>query len=50
MSVMSVLNDIIEHCQYKKCVVWCRLKDIADSWYDLFKQEKHKYANLNKMD
>lgn len=48
-SVMTVLNDIVEQCKYKKCVVWCRLKEIANNWYSIFKKEKHKYANLQKM-
>lgn len=48
-SVMTVLNDIVEQCKYKKCVVWCRLKEIANNWYNIFKKEKYKYANLQKM-
>lgn len=49
ISVMTVLNDIVEQCKYKKCVVWCRLKSIADSWYEIFLKEKNKYSNLGKM-
>ena len=49
ISVMTVLNDIVEQCKYKKCVVWCRLKIIADNWYEIFLKEKHKYSNLGKM-
>lgn len=49
ISVMTVLNDIVEECKYKKCVVWCRLQSIADNWYEIFIKEKHKYSNLSKM-
>lgn len=49
ISVMTVLNNIIEQCKYKKCVVWCRLISIADDWYEIFIKEKHKYSNLGKM-
>lgn len=49
ISVLTILNKIIELCKYKKCVVWCRLKSIANSWYEIFTKEKHKYTNLNKM-
>ena len=45
-SVLTVLDEIIEKCIYKKCIVWCRLKDIANKWYEIFKDEKDKYSNL----
>jgi hypothetical protein len=48
-SVMSVLNDIINKCPYKKCIVWCRLKDIADNWFSIFNKEKSKYNNLQNI-
>lgn len=48
-SIMVVLNNIIEQCKYKKCIVWCRLTSIADMWYDIFKKHKKRYNNLSSM-
>ena len=48
-SVMSVLNNIMEYCRYKKCIVWCRLKEMANCWHDIFDKEKHIYNNLQKI-
>jgi superfamily II DNA or RNA helicase len=46
-SSLSVLNEIIEECKYKKCLVWCRQQNIADFWYKAFNKHKAKYNNLN---
>jgi superfamily II DNA or RNA helicase len=50
VSILSILNKIIEECKYKKCIVWCRLKTIADEWYEIFKNEKYKFHNLKNID
>jgi ERCC4-related helicase len=49
-SVMNILNTIIEKCAYKKCIIWCRFKNFASEWHDIFKKEKNKYKNLKNID
>jgi hypothetical protein len=48
-SVMETLNEMMSHCVYKKCVVWCRLINNTDEWLDSFEKQKDKYDHLKKV-
>jgi hypothetical protein len=47
--ILSVLNNIVNKCKYKKCIVWCRLISIANMWNTIFNKYKHEHANLRNM-
>lgn len=49
-AVMKLLNNIVEKCAYRKCIIWCRLKELADEWYTNYKKERNKYANLKNIE
>ena len=40
---------MLDECKYKKCIVWCRIKDIANDWFEIFKLQCFKYNNLEDM-
>lgn len=48
-SVMSVLNNIVGRSHFKKILVWCRMKSIADEWYILFDRYKKDYYHLKNI-
>jgi superfamily II DNA or RNA helicase len=45
-AVMKLLNNIVSKCAYRKCIIWCRLKELANEWYLNYSKEKNKYNNL----
>lgn len=47
--VMKMLNNIIEQFAHKKCIIWCRFKDQAETWKKFYDKEKDKYNNLQNI-
>jgi superfamily II DNA or RNA helicase len=48
-SVFSVLDETLNTCPYKKCIVWCKIINNTTDWYRNFENNKNNYPNLKNM-
>jgi superfamily II DNA or RNA helicase len=48
-SVFSVLDETLNTCPYKKCIVWCKIINNTSDWYRNFENNKNNYPNLKNM-
>lgn len=48
-SVYTVLNETLEHCPYKKVIVWCKIINNTNDWYQNFNENKANYPNLSQI-
>lgn len=48
-SVFSVLDETLNTCPYKKCIVWCKIINNTTDWYKNFENNKNNYPNLKNM-
>jgi hypothetical protein len=48
-STLSVLNETLRSCQFKKCIVWCRMINLTKQSFDNFKKYQGSYDLLKNM-
>lgn len=48
-SALSVLDETLNICPYKKCIVWCKIINNTIDWYNNFEKNKNNYQNLRNM-
>ena len=48
-STLSVLNETLSSCEFKKCIVWCRIIDLTKQSFDNFKKYQGSYDILKNM-
>jgi hypothetical protein len=48
-SVFSVLDETLNICPYKKCIVWCKIINNTTDWHRNFENNKNNYPNLKNM-
>lgn len=48
-STLSVLNETLRLCEFKKCIVWCRMIDLTKQSFDNFKKYQGSYDILKNM-
>ena len=48
-SVYSVLNETLDNCPYKKVIVWCKIINNTQDWFNNFEKNRDKYPNLSNM-
>jgi len=48
-STFSVLNETLRLCEFKKCIVWCRMIDLTKESFDNFKKYQGSYDILKNM-
>lgn len=48
-STLSVLNETLRSCEFKKCIVWCRMIELTKQSFNNFKKYKGSYDILQNM-
>jgi len=48
-STLSVLNETLRSCEFKKCIVWCRIIEATKQSYDNFQKYQGSYDILKNM-
>lgn len=48
-STFSVLNETLRSCEFKKCIVWCRIINLTKESFDNFKKYQCSYDILQNM-
>ena len=48
-STLSVLNETLRSCEFKKCIVWCRMIELTKQSFNNFKKYQGSYDILQNM-